>query len=866
MNQEQNRRLYQNAFIKNVGSNSNGDDPTDPTSKDVTESERDFFKRYIEEQERRRIDDQNLSSIQRTGYLNGVGSSGGVEGLHLQQQLQQQQQQQFHQASSTVSINSVFDLTETNQRIKVNSNNEIGIGVGGSQMIPKEFLPSNQGGSFGAVTSSSSRVVLSDGKQLVQQTVYNIDSRDRDTHMYPTADHFIIQLGKIYQNIKQVELVSTEFPNTDKVIKDTPPSLKNNNISWVNAEDSGLGTPFPEYSVDITPGNYTVSTLTDEMKLKMNAVKRSSAGGTKNHFFDIIINLDTDIVKIRSLNLTNLTDNPVVTIADSNLVYIYVQDAIGTTTPTWSVGDSFYLTGVKGFVGGINPRTMNGFHTVVQTSLDDGGGGTGPMVIDETNFVLDFQESGTSIFAALEKQVYATPALLATEIGTKMTSASTIATTYTVDYNITTPDRFTISGTAASILLFGTGTNIAQSVSATLGFAASDTASLSVHVAGNNLTNNTIQIELPIDAVFTDNAGGNGVRAGNLLPFKFLFGKGTDFTNYDFKGRTVAGVLGYPEEDSSSLVGASLTTLVTGISNMTIGSSTSIETSTVHGLLVGDKVQITGIISIPSISATTNAIFIVSAVNSVTNFSIPFATTSISSSSFETGVVASNKVIVSHPAHGLVTNDLLTLYRCAETGGLLPRILNGTERAVTVIDAASYSIEIEDIFPKSAEAGGGGGNVRASCYLNSAANTASNTQYGFDGLQDNTSDGTNLNQSVNLDGENYVLLTSPTLGTFSNSGLVNNAKRTKVEDVFAKMLLTGAPGSVIFNSFVTSPKVYDFTTKPEIEFLEFTVKRQDNNNYNFYGLDYSFAILITEVIDKMASTAYNSRRGVSENI
>lgn len=844
MNHEQNRRLYRNAFIGNIG------DPNDPEDKDIPESQKQVFRDYIEAKKQRDQEEADLALIQRNAYLSGVGTggntggAGGGVGVTL-----------GSNDKGVVAARHNLDLAETNLGVR-NASKTLA-----ESQVPKKFQPSNQGGTFGTEEIGNGTI------QRVQQTVFNVDSRDRDENLYPTADHFIIPLDKIYQNVKRVELVSTEFPNTDKVVKDTPTSLQNNQIIWVNAEDSGLGTPFPEYSVQITPGNYTVSTLTDEMKTKMNEVKRSSAGGTKNHFFEIEINLDTDIVKVYSLDLTNLTDNPIVTVEDSNLIYIYVQDPIGTTTPTWAVGDTFYLTGVKGFVGGINPNTINGFHTVVKTTIDDGAGGTGPIVIDDTNFVIDFQEGATLLFAALTKQVYTTPAALATEIGTKMTAASATSITYTADYDSTAADKFTIAGTGAFTLLFGTGTNSATSTSATLGFAASDTGSATSHTAGNNLSNNAIQIELPIDAVFTDNAGGNGVRAGSLLPFKFLFGRGTDFTNFDFKSSTIAGVLGYPEEDSSTLIGGAttnLTTIVTGISNMTIGSSTSIETDVAHNLNVGDKVQITGIVSIPSISATTNGIFLVSAVNSATNFSIPFATTSISSSTFSSGKVASNKVIVDHPSHGLATGDLLTLYRCEKVGGILPRILNGSERTVTVIDGNSYSIEIEDIFPTSAETGGGT-SIRASCYLNSAANTASNTQYGFAGLQDNTSDGTNLNRSVNLDGENYVLLTSPVLGTFSNSGVVNNAKRTKVTDVFAKMLLTGAPGTVIFNSYVTSPKVFDFTTQPELTQLEFTVKRQDGVNYNFYGLDYSFAILITEVVDKITATSFSSRRGTTEN-
>lgn len=701
----------------------------------------------------------------------------------------------------------------------------------------------------------------------LRKTVYNIDSRDRNLNLYENANDFKISLDRDYLNVKEVKLVSTEFPNTDRVIKsDICTKSQNNRIVWINKEDQDLASAFPEYSVTLQCGNYTVSSLTDEMKDKMDKVKRSSAGNNKYHYFDISINLDTDIVEIYSLNLTSLEDNPITTTKDSNQINVYIQEPINTSNAKWEVGDKFYLLNVKGFVGGISPNLLNGFHTITKTTLDDGASGFGPININENNFVIDFDESssGGSIgFASLTKQIYDSPSDLATQIQTKLNSATTNSTTYTVSFS---SNKFTISGDQSFELLFSSGTNISTSVSSVLGFDSTDTGSSTSHISDYNITINSVEFEVRLPATFSDLAGGNSVRAGDILPFKFLFSQGTDFNNNDFRSNTVACVLGYPEEDSSvDLTGTNqLSTFASGISNVTVGNSTTIVTNKVHNLNVGDNVKITGLITIPSINKNTNKLFTIASVPTSTSFTITFTTSSVNSESFSTSNVYSNKITVDHTSHGLINNDLVAIYRSTSVGGIKSNIINGKYRKITVIDSNSYSFNTEDIFSTKEENSGGGSKIRISSYKNDSTDNKSNTLYGFNGLQDNTSNGTNLNKSISLDGENYVLLTSPQLGTFSTSGSVNSTKGDKVNNVFAKLLLTGAPGSVIFNSYITSPKTFDTVPLNRLNELELSIRKQDDIKYNFFGLDYSFGIEITEIIDEINDTSFSSRRGVRE--
>src|SRR4029078_8926523 len=105
-------------------------------------------------------------------------------------------------------------------------------------------------------------------KKIERKTIINVDSRNRDVNKYPFQHDFEVFLGKTFFNVKTIQLVSTEFPNTDKVIKDTPPPIQNNIITWQNEEDSDLGffdgvelhtEPTRPNTVDLTIPNHRLA-------------------------------------------------------------------------------------------------------------------------------------------------------------------------------------------------------------------------------------------------------------------------------------------------------------------------------------------------------------------------------------------------------------------------------------------------------------------------------------------------------------------------------------------------------------------------------------------------------------------------------
>ena len=114
-----------------------------------------------------------------------------------------------------------------------------------------------------------------------------------------------------------------------------------------------------------------------------------------------------------------------------------------------------------------------------------------------------------------------------------------------------------------------------------------------------------------------------------------------------------------------------------------------------------------------------------------------------------------------------------------------------------------------------------------------------------------------LHKEINLDGEDYIYLVSPQLDTLKSSDAL-------VKDKFAKILLTGVPGTKIYDSFVSNPKTFDSSPLDRLDELEFQVKRYDNEFFSFNGLNYSFSLKIVEYIDEIVNSSFNSKRGIRQ--
>lgn len=103
---------------------------------------------------------------------------------------------------------------------------------------------------------------------------------------FPDANTYTINLKKNFNNVVRIELVSTEFPFIDFLIKST--GKVNNRLYWKHLDDGNT-----IYQATIPEGNYNVSTLVSTITTVLNNVPR--LGSTiQNQLYNIFeINLDS---------------------------------------------------------------------------------------------------------------------------------------------------------------------------------------------------------------------------------------------------------------------------------------------------------------------------------------------------------------------------------------------------------------------------------------------------------------------------------------------------------------------------------------------------------------------------------------------
>ena len=265
---------------------------------------------------------------------------------------------------------------------------------------------------------------------------------------------------------------------------------------------------------------------------------------------------------------------------------------------------------------------------------------------------------------------------------------------------------------------------------------------------------------------------------------------------------------------------------ILGISQSTALGPVTITTVVPHNLLIGDTVRIMETNTTPSLDKGGYV------VTSATTYSFTFTPSP--------GITLTNIPTVVTGIIGMSNN--FNLYNCTDIGGITSLILNGPTFTVrTVLDANSFTFYIQNEYATSTATG------VTSVYISSLL-------HGYLGTQTNTKIGL-LNRSINLEGENYCLLTSPQLGTMENTGPVNN--------VFARISLDQAPGYVCF-SFLSNPKEYNSVPLNKLTELEFSCVNYDTSLYDFNDLDWSMVLEITEVVDETSAFNISSRRGIQD--
>ena len=128
------------------------------------------------------------------------------------------------------------------------------------------------------------------------------------TSAYPNSNDYKVNIGVNLSNVEYIKLLSTEIPNSDKIIRDFPESRRNNKLYWQIAEDGET-----IYDLDITPGNYGANCLAEEIAIQWNKVTRnlrttSNTSSTKSNLNRVNVFIDTltNIVTFKAFSIFTL--------------------------------------------------------------------------------------------------------------------------------------------------------------------------------------------------------------------------------------------------------------------------------------------------------------------------------------------------------------------------------------------------------------------------------------------------------------------------------------------------------------------------------------------------------------------------------
>lgn len=140
-----------------------------------------------------------------------------------------------------------------------------------------------------------------------KKTTLMIDSSQRDKVLYPNINSFKATFSKTFKNVKEISLVSSAFPNTDQVIKNTPEQIQNNIITWENYEDIDLGVftdvqllNSVQHHIDIVIPNHGLSNYKYNGNLKVRIFNSTSLPNVDGTWYVSIP--DTDTLRFKYYN------------------------------------------------------------------------------------------------------------------------------------------------------------------------------------------------------------------------------------------------------------------------------------------------------------------------------------------------------------------------------------------------------------------------------------------------------------------------------------------------------------------------------------------------------------------------------------
>jgi len=227
------------------------------------------------------------------------------------------------------------------------------------------------------------------------------------------------------------------------------------------------------------------------------------------------------------------------------------------------------------------------------------------------------------------------------------------------------------------------------------------------------------------------------------------------------------------------------------------------------------------------------------------------------------------RLIINHPNHRLTVGIIINIINAVETNSIPQDVLNNSFTIEKIIDENTYQLKlpkynIQATLTQITNGGDSTGitfpvksqllfdrldtignligfrNVGQPYSITNFSYINSNTNlYQYDLIDTNLQ---YINNAINLSGDNYFLMTSPIFKDSYNTGNVDN--------IFAKLILSGDPGSVLFNQFIQLGETFKI---PIASFSEWEVYFYNSSGdlYNFGNLEHSYTLEIYEEINRL---------------
>lgn len=217
----------------------------------------------------------------------------------------------------------------------------------------------------------------------------------------------------------------------------------------------------------------------------------------------------------------------------------------------------------------------------------------------------------------------------------------------------------------------------------------------------------------------------------------------------------------------------------------------------------------------------------------------------------------SHIITVTHPNHGFSTGEIIKILNSTNVDTIVSTEINGIEHTITVINSNTYQFTVNSTAIRTATQKGGKTiqilKPQNFKLLFSEPKTA-HKLFGFSNQDTDFATQLTGTELVDLSGDDYFYMCSPQLSdTVKDDGIV--------KDIFAKILLNQAPGNILYDTFVSNPKIYFDTPLKFLDRIEFIFREPNNNLFFTNNLNHSFSLKIDEVIEIIENTNFSSRTG-----